>query len=161
MKRHELIAVAAMLAGAALAAQARAGQTEYSGTFCARFVTTMIQAGPDITALNMESWGVQTPDSAFKPWANATNHCVGNLLILDGKPTERGQCVWTDSDGDTFIGSFLGEAGKPGSWTFLGGTGKWKGVSGGGVYQHVSSSKPRADGTGEGCTTHSGRYALP
>jgi hypothetical protein len=71
------------------------------------------------------------------------------------------ECLWTDSDGDTFIGTYLDEPGKPGTWAFLGGTGKWKGVTGSGTYQHVSSSKPRPDGTGEGCTTHSGKYTLP
>jgi hypothetical protein len=27
----------------------------------------------------------------------------------------------TDADGDTFIGTFVDEPGKPGAWTFLGG----------------------------------------
>lgn len=162
MTSTRIVTTAAMLAGAAaLAAPALAGETEYGGTFCGRFVSTMLQGGPEIAAFNVESWGIETPDSTFRPWAGATNHCAVNVLVLGGKATERGQCVWTDADGDTFIGSFLGEADKPGAWTFLGGTGKWKGVSGGGTYQHVSASRPRADGTGENCTTHSGKYMLP
>jgi hypothetical protein len=62
-----------------------------------------------------------------------------NDIIMQGKMSAHGECLWT----------------------FLGGTGKWKGVTGSGTYQHVSSSKPRPDGTGEGCTTHSGKYTLP
>ena len=72
-----------------------------------------------------------------------------------------GECLWTDADGDTFLGSTFDEPGKPGVWTFLAGPGKWKGVTGGGTYQYVSSSKPRPDGTGEGCITHSGKFTLP
>jgi hypothetical protein len=58
-------------------------------------------------------------------------------------------------------GSTFDQLGKPGIWTFLAGAGKWKGVTGGGTYQYVSSSKPRPDGTGEGCITHSGKLTLP
>jgi hypothetical protein len=36
---------------------------------------------------------------------------------------------------------YLDEPGKPGTWVFAGGTGKWKGVIGSGTYQHVNSSK--------------------
>jgi hypothetical protein len=156
-----MIAAFALCGAAVLAGPALAGETEYGGTFCSHSTTTMLQANPDMTAFELESWGIQTPDSAFKPWANATNHCMGNIAVVQGKMSAHGECLWTDADGDTFIGSFLDEPGKPGAWAFLGGTGKWKGVAGGGTYQYVSSTKPRTDGTGEGCTSHSGKYTLP
>jgi hypothetical protein len=162
MGKMMMTAALAALFAAAAAPPAQAGETEYGGTFCSHSKSAMLQAGPDVTALNFETWGIQTPDSPFKPWANATNRCAGNMVVTQGKAAARGECLWTDADGDTFIGSFVDEPGKPvGVWTFLGGTGKWKGVSGSGTYQYVSSSPPRADGTGEGCTTHSGRYTLP
>jgi len=58
---------------------------------------------------------------------------TGNVIIMQGKATSHGECLRTDADGDTFIGTFVDEPGKPGAWTFLGGTGKWKGVTGGGT----------------------------
>ncbi len=161
MKPCDILAVFALSVAAAVVAPAHAGETEYGGPFCSHSKATMVQASPDITALNVESWGIQTSDSLFKPCANATNHCAGNVLVVQGKASARGECLWTDSDGDTFIGTFVDEPGKPGAWTFVGGTGKWKGVTGSGTYQYASSSKPRPDGTGEGCTTHSGKYTLP
>ncbi len=161
MKACDIFAAFALCSAAALASPALAGETEYSGTFCSHSKTTMLQASPEITAVNVETWGIQTPDSTFKPWANATNHCVGILLITQGKATGSGQCLWTDADGDAFIGTWVDEAGKPGAWTFHGGTGKWKGVTGAGKYQYVSMSKPRPDGTGETCISHKGKYTLP
>jgi hypothetical protein len=162
MKNKLLISVAAtLLGGSALTLAAQAGDTEYGGTFCGHWKSTTVQSSPDVSVLNTEFWGVQTPDSTFKPWANATNHCTENDIIMQGKMSAHGECIWTDADGDTFIGTFLDEPGKPGVWTFVGGGGKWKGVTGSGTYQHVSASKPRPDGTGEGCTTHSGKYTLP
>jgi hypothetical protein len=152
---------AAMLGASVLVGAAQAGETEYGGTFCSHSKTTILQPGPEVTAFNLESWGIQISDSAFKPWANATNHCAGNVLFVQGKASSHGECLWTDSDGDTFIGTFVDEPGKPGAWTFVGGTGKWKGVAGSGMYQYVSSIGPRPDGTGDGCVAHSGKYTLP
>ena len=53
-----------------------------------------------------------------------------------GKISAYGECLWADSDCDTFIGTTSTSRGS-----VLGGTGKWKGVIGSGTYQHVSSSK--------------------
>ena len=161
MKTRNTMAALALCGATALATSAFAGETEYGGTFCSHSKTTMLQANPDVTAFNVESGYSDTPDSTFKPWANATNHSTGNVIVVQGKAAAHGECLWTDPDGDTFVGTFVDEPGKPGAWTFVGGTGKWKGVTGGGTYQYVSSSKPRPDGTGEGCTSHSGKYMLP
>ena len=161
MKTSNILAAIAVCGAAVSACSAQAGEIEYGGTFCGHWKTTMVQASPETTAFSTEFWGIQTPDSTFKPWANATNHCLDNDVIMQGKTSAHGECLWTDADGDTFIGTYVDEPGKPGDWTFLGGTGKWKGVTGSGTYQHVSGGPPRPDGTGEGCTTHSGKYVLP
>lgn len=161
MKTTNSIIAAAVIGMATAPAAAAAAEMEYSGTFCNHSISTMVQAGPDAVALQIEAWGIQTSDSTFKPWANATNHCLGDILILQGKMSGHGVCLWTDADGDTFLGEWTDAPSKPGAWNFLGGTGKWKGVTGSGTYQYVSSSKPRPDGTGEGCTTHSGKLTLP
>ncbi len=160
MKSRNILTAFALCGAAALAGPAQAGETEYGGTFCGHWKSMTVQSSPEVSAFNTEFWGIQTPDSTFKPWANATNHCMENDIIMQGKMSAHGECLWTDADGDTFIGTYVDEPGKPGTWTFLGGTGKWKGVTGSVTYQHVSSSKPRPDGTGEGCTTHSGKYTL-
>ncbi len=161
MKSRNILTAFALCGAAALAGPAQAGDTEYGGTFCGHWKSMMVQSSPEVSAFNTEFWGVQTPDSTIKPLANATNHCMENDIFMQGRMSAHGECLWTDADGDTFIGTYTDEPGKPGVWTFLGGTGKWKGVTGGGTYQHVSFSKPRPDGTGEGCTTHSGKYTLP
>ena len=85
MKTRNTMAALALCGATALATSAFAGEIEYGGTFCSHSKTTMLQANPDVTAFNLESWGIQTPDSAFKPWANATNHCAGNMIVVQGK----------------------------------------------------------------------------
>jgi len=87
-----------------VSATATAAETEYSGTVCGFAKSTMLQASPDVTVFADESWGMQTPDSTFKPWANGTVHCVQYHKVLQGKETTLGSCQWTDNTGDTFIG---------------------------------------------------------
>ncbi|HET7344218.1 MAG TPA: hypothetical protein VFL90_22325 [Methylomirabilota bacterium] len=145
----------------ALAVTASAADLEYSGTFCGHARNTVLYAGPDLTVVTWESWGIQTPESTFEPWKNASVRCVGYGRVADGKMTSTGSCLWTDSTGDTFIGEFQGVPDKPGVWRFLSGTGKWKGITGGGQYQPVSRGKNFADATAATCTTHSGKYTLP
>ena len=144
----------------AVSATAIGAETEYSGTVCGFSKMTMLQASPEVTVFTDESWGMQTPDSTFKPWANGTVHCAQYHKVLQGKETTLGSCQWTDNTGDTFIGESTQAADTPGVWTFLGGTGKWKGVSGGGTFKVVSLGKPGPDGINF-CFTHTGKYTLP
>lgn len=157
--KKRLIAVAmAMMAGASAAV---AAGTEYGGTACGHTKLTLLQAGPELTVLVSQFWGVQTPSSTFEPWANATLRCVSYRQILQGKVAANGACQWTDAEGDTFTGETREATGQPGQWTFLHGTGKWKGIQGDGTWKVVSSSRPAKDGTVEFCFSHKGMYVLP
>ena len=157
MKKPISIAVIALMAAGS---PAWAAESQYSGTFCGHAKATVLQASPELTLLMSESWGIQTPESGFKPWANATVHCVGYRRVIQGKATALGACRWTDSTGDTFAGEYRILPDEPSLWTFLGGTGKWKGVQGTGTFKFASMGKPAADGTTQYCTEHQGSYTL-
>lgn len=152
-----------LIAAFALAAFASAAWAaeEYGGTFCGHVKRNVLESNADLTVVATETWAIQTPTSTFKPWENATVHCVGYQRILQGKFSGKGSCRWVDSTGDMFIGESEDQPGKPGVWTFLGGTGKWTGIQGSGTYQRIIGSKPAADGSVEICISHSGKYTLP
>lgn len=157
------------MAGAGLATLALVGfvpgaqavEAEYSGTFCMTSKPTILESNSDVTTLIYESWGIQTPNSTFKPWENATSRCVAYARIMGGKSTVKGSCRWVDSAGDTFTGEYEDAPDMPGKWTFLAGTGKWKGIQGSGTYRTVSRGKPPAPGISQLCQEHSGKYSLP
>lgn len=151
----------ATLASVGFAPGSQAAEAEYSGTFCMTSKPTVLESNPDVTTLVFDAWGIQTPNSTFKPWENATMHCVGYMRIMAGKTTARGSCRWVDAAGDTFTGEYEDAPDMPGKWTFLTGTGKWKGIQGSGTYKVVSYGKPAAPGTSQLCREHSGKYILP
>jgi hypothetical protein len=46
-------------------------------------------------------------------------------------------------------------------WTFLGGAGKWKGVTGTGTWTMAGAGKAAADGSIDICIDMSGKWVLP
>ena len=161
LKSRTVGAALATLTLAGFAPGAQATETEYGGTFCMTSKPTVLESNADVTTLIYEGWGIQTPNSTFKPWENATMRCVGYMRIMGGKPTAKGSCRWVDSAGDSFTGEYEDTPDMPGKWIFLAGTGKWKGITGSGTYKTVSYGKPAAPGTSQLCREHSGKYILP
>jgi len=151
----------ALLALVVIAPTLWAAETEYSGSFCAHAKRTVLESNADVTIYLQEYWGISTPASAPKPLENATVHCIQYVRNMNGKHTAKGACVWVDSTGDTFTGETEDVPDQPGVWTFLTGTGKWKGIKGVGTYKTVSSGKPAQDGTILFCVERSGKYTLP
>jgi hypothetical protein len=65
-------------------------------------------------------------------------------------------------DGDYFIVSYDDITGeKPLPWEYIYGTGKWKGVKGGGTVKYVARGKSIAEGTSQSCIEVKGTYEVP
>jgi hypothetical protein len=157
MKGHLLAAVFGV---SALALAAHAAETDYKFTWCGLGKNAMLTASPDLTIMTGELRGMVTPESGFKPLENMAVRCMGYQRIMQGKLAGSGACVMTNPAGDTLIGESTDAPDKPSVWTFLGGTGKFQGISGSGTYQMTAMSKPTADGTFEFCLTPTGKYTL-
>lgn len=148
-----------LLALAALAPLARGAETAYDFVACGNTKITMLEARTDLTAFGVESWGI-VATSTTKEMENATQHCLGTIRIVEGKQTGQGMCKWTDPAGNTFIGEWEMNATGQGEWVFLSGTGKFKGIKGGGSFQYVSKAKPIVEGTSQTCRRDRGAYTL-
>ena len=137
------LACATAVAMALGAGTAFAADIQYGGTWCGHSTATVLVAGPELTVLSTETWAIETPGSS-KPEVleNAAVHCVGYLRILNGKSWGKSACHFTNAAGDTLTGEAVSEPDQPGKWTFLAGTGIWKGIQGGGTYKIVSRGKP-------------------
>jgi hypothetical protein len=147
------------VAVAAFAAQARAGETAYDFVACGSAKLTMLEARADFTAFGLELFGIVST-SATKDLESATQHCLGMMRIQDGKRTGKGMCRWTDAGGNTFVGEWE-STGNEGKWVFLSGTGRFKGVKGGGQFQYLTNAKPVVEGTAQSCRRDWGTYTTP
>src|SRR6185369_10958292 len=150
----------ALVALVALAGSAVAAESAYDFVACTHGKGTPIEANGDIVAYAVEGWGV-VATSTTKDWENASTHCVGYMRVIAGNRVGKGVCKWAQAGGDTAVGEFeFPQTGEP-SWTWLSGTGKLKGIKGGGTFRELFDAKPVDPPTSQGCRRDWGKYMLP
>jgi len=79
-------------------------------------------------------WGVTFNDKGTGPLHNGNAVCPYTLEIIKGGLTAKGQCTWSDSDGDKIFNDYTGAVDASGVFDglnqFTGGTGKFAGIQG-------------------------------
>jgi hypothetical protein len=149
-----------LIAAAVFAPTAWGADVAYDFVACGNQKYTMLEARPDLTAIGTEQWAI-VASSTTKDWESATQHCVGYWRVAEGKEASRGVCKWSDPAGNTAVGEFEQTASGEGTWVWLSGTGKYKGIKGGGRWKVVGQGRPIVEGTGQFCSHDWGRYTLP
>ena len=133
---------------------------QYDMTMCGSGTVTLVSGSPELTVLGTDTTGTTLSNLPSKVFGNLTYQCVGVMKIEQGKPTSTSYCRFQDADGDGCVGE-VNAAGTESSWKFLQGTGKWKGITGGGKNWPISKVKPIKPGTSQGCFRATGAYELP
>ena len=154
-----LVILVTLAAGvASLPAVADAAES-YDITSCGASTITTVSTSQELTVLAIDIKGIARSTTEKKAFDNSTYHCASVLRIRGNERGGLGYCKFMDPDGDFVIGE---QAVGPGDtqWKFLHGTGKWKGISGGGTFIPVTTGKPIAPGTGQGCVRATGTYKL-
>jgi hypothetical protein len=129
---------------------------------CRSGTTIMLTADKELVVYGYEVKGIDQDLNADKIFKNYTHMCVGSTRILAGETLTKGYCKYMAPDEDFFIVSYDGLMGKePLPWEYIYGTGKWKGVTGGGTVKVIAMGKPIAEGTFQYCIEVTGTYNLP
>jgi|GEM_PF-3077819 len=144
---------------AVLAASAAASAASTSGHFYTHTTSRTKTALPDgNTSVRWNYYILQVTDNASDPLNNTAGNCSGNA-ILDKQGKElaaSGICFFKDEAGDSVPLSWAtDEAGTAkcpygcGHFTFLPGTGKFKGMTGGGTFDetHLFGDHEGSSGT--------------
>jgi hypothetical protein len=126
---------------------------------CASATTTMIIASEELTIMNYEGRGINIDNLENKAFDNMTTHAVGVFKIVSRKMEGTLYTKYMEPSGDFFVVDVL-QVGSERDWKFLYGTGKWKGVSGGGKALYITKGKPITPGTIQSCFKITGTYEL-
>jgi hypothetical protein len=114
----------------------------------------------ELVLLSSEVWGITSSDN--KIFDNMTSRCVAVRKVVDGKPQKSLlYSKFMDNDGDYFLLETIGEGAPQGTWTFLGGTGKWKGIKGGGKAWWTARVKSQMPDAMQGRLKMTGTFELP
>ena len=131
-------------------------------TSCRSGTVEMLSASKELAVYRWELKGIDQDRNEDKTFENFTHRCMGVARVQGDVNWTSGYCKYMDPDGDFWIVEFNGESGgKKLPWTFIQGTGKWKGIKGGGTAQAITKGKPIVKGTFQYCAKITGKYELP
>jgi len=129
---------------------------------CRSGTVTMLTASKELVVLGYELKGIDQDLNEDKIFENYTHMCMGTSRVLGGERLDKGYCKYMAPDGDFFIVSYDGLMGKePTPWEYIHGTGKWKGIKGGGTVKGITKGKPIVEGTFQSCIEVTGKYEVP
>jgi hypothetical protein len=149
------------LASASLAAAPYPKEGKETWVNCFVGEGTFIAASKDSTFGSFHNNGLRFTSKEGALGDASTMDCILQASI-DGKGISGpGYCVSIDADGDKMSLDFAENNGS-GTWKFLGGTGKYTGITGGGEYRTLRKFPAMMQqGKLGGCNTSTGTYKLP
>lgn len=125
---------------------------------CGSGTLTVLSLEESVKAFSFDMTGFSW-DTEGEGFSNAaTFHCVGVLKIVGGKKTTNSYCKYLYPDGTKVVEST--KIGNEGTWKYLGGTGKYEGITGGGKTTTVTKAKPIIKGTFQSCNESTGTWKL-
>ncbi len=160
MQRELWIGVAVLL-GIVMCVTVVQAAEPFDFTSC-RSATIDVLAKTDEANVRSHVWnGIDISNHENKLFDNWTHRCMGVAADVRGKRIRHGFCKYMDPDGDFMLLEWPGAESKPFTWYFLAGTGKWKGITGGGDYKISQRGKPIQQGTFQFCIRVTVTYELP
>jgi hypothetical protein len=153
----------AMIAAALGSGTAYAQQT-FETTQCRSGTATVLAHDDKKVVVLLDHRGVALGSDASNPFHGSTHRCIGVLANFDGKVTANGWCKQVNPQtGDWAVLDWVnGDQPGAGTWTFRHGTGKWKGISGGGTYVPLlGQTRPVEPGTYQNCVRVKGTFSIP
>ena len=134
-------------------------ETPYDITNCYYGTLTTLYKSKELTILTSDVRGIARSSHENKVFDNCSFHSVQIIQIMNGKKKRSGHTKFMDPDGDYFFVEVSG--GQNATVKFLYGTGKWKGITGTGKFEHIAHGKSMEPDTFQGCVRNTGSFELP
>jgi hypothetical protein len=136
-------------------------QQPFDITYCSSGVMTTVSASPELTVLSLDTKGIFRSNHENKVFDNVTFHSVVVAQVMPGKVTGTGYCKCLDPDGDIIVAEVI-LAGPEDTYKFIWGTGKWKGIKGGGKALLLTpQAKSITPDSRQICRKFTGTFELP
>jgi len=141
---------------------ARSAEQVYDVDACVSMELSTLVRSQEITILSWDAKGIMRSNHESKVFDNCTVHTHG-VMRWEGKiATVYGYMKYLAPDGDYVIFRYEKNPDeKAATTTLLAGTGKWKGITGGGKAVRIAAGKPVVEGTTQFCNNHKGKFTLP
>lgn len=163
MKQGRRISLSCSVAAALLGAGVAYAQQSYDQMTCRAGTMTVLAKSDDMVVWSLDHRGVTQSMEAKGPFDGSTQRCIGVVASIAGKVSANGWCRNVDAKtGDmTLVDWVASDKPGAGTFTFRYGTGKWKGITGGGTYAPVGPTRPVDEGTYQNCVRIKGTMTVP
>jgi len=151
------------LIAAALGAGAAQAQQPVDQTWCRSGTISVLAKEEKMIMWALDHRGVAQASDPSDPLNGATQRCIGVVAVIDGKSSGNGWCKINDPKSSDWWVVDWTATDKPGhgTWSYRYGSGKYKGVTGGGTYEPVGQTRPIEPGTYQNCARVKGTMKLP
>ncbi len=135
------------------------GQQPMDMISCGDAVVTTAVSTPEFAVWGFDAKGINLDNLPSKAFDNMTYHTLGVYKAEGGKPIGPFYSKYMDPSGDFFVVEVF-HVGAERDWKYLYGTGKWKGITGGGKAIPFTKGKPVTPNTNQNCTKITGTYEI-
>ena len=141
---------------------AQSAQETYDVDACVSMDLSPLVRSQEITILGFDAKGIMRSTTESKVFDNCTVHSQGVGMWEGEKFSVYSYMKYLDPDGDYVIFRYTQNPGeKAATTTILAGTGKYKGITGGGKAVRIAGGKPVVQGTSQFCNNHKGTFTVP
>ncbi len=141
---------------------AESAEQVYDVDVCVSMDVKLLVQSQEITIGTWNAKGIMRSNIESKVFDNCTVHTVGVSVVEGKNRTVYGHMKYLAPDGDYVIFEYKQNPGEQASTTtLLAGTGKWKGITGGGKAVLITKGIPVVKGTFQFCNNHKGKFTVP
>jgi hypothetical protein len=162
--RTKTIALSTTLLAVVFYAEPAVAQQAFTTVDCRAGTISTLAKTDEAFIYALDHRGVQQSNHESKLFHNWTQRCVGTVAMIAGKRSGSGWCRNVEpGSGDSMISHWIADEQKAGAGTFrlASGTGKYKGITGGGAYEPSGAFRPVDEGTYQSCINVKGTALIP
>jgi hypothetical protein len=152
-------AVVGAVALAAVSFAAQAQERSYEIKVCSTAESAVIDKAGEVTIVASVTRGIADSVTPGGPFDKTAFECRGVTNASKAGMDYNSRCTFVDADGHRVVGATTGTA-QGWTWKFLGGTGKWEGIEGGGTGKFVAPYPRISPTVTAGCGISKGTYTL-
>ena len=164
----KMMTMAAVFFGLAMFIPVAQAQQPFDITDYFYATVTVLLSAPELSIFHSDVKGITRDNQENKLFDNMTSYCLRSGKVVAGRMNHTTYTKFTDPDGDFIIVESIAQdvpAGVfEGTFKFLYGTGKWKGIKGGGSSKTLFMTRGKQQinpTTFQGYLRMTGTYELP
>lgn len=128
--------------------------------FCFAGTVEHLEVSPRLSTGSFQSYAALHSNPAGAAFDRQGARCFGTYTFVEGKHLGVGYCVHVDPDGDRWLQKWEAGPDFSGTWSAVGGTGKYEGIQASGRFTPINFVPSAMPNSVQQCNHNTGTYRL-